>query len=68
MLLTTFCVAYILFGAIIFSHAEGWGYLDAVFWADVTLLTIRFGDLKPETHLGRSLCSHMLYVASSHCF
>jgi len=31
MLLTIFFVAYILFGAIIFSHAEGWAYLAANF-------------------------------------
>jgi potassium channel subfamily K, other eukaryote len=55
MLLTVLFMAYILIGAAVFSHIEGWGYLDAVFWADVTILTIGFGDFKPSTHLGRSL-------------
>ncbi|KIX92516.1 uncharacterized protein Z520_11836 [Fonsecaea multimorphosa CBS 102226] len=55
MFLTTAFMSYILIGAIIFSHVEGWGYLDAVYWADVTLLTIGFGDLSLQTHLGRSL-------------
>jgi potassium channel subfamily K len=54
-LLTMLFMAYLLLGALAFSQIEGWGYLDAVFWADVTILTVGFGDFKPETHLGRSL-------------
>lgn len=53
--LTTLFVAYLLIGAAIFSKIEGWQYLDGVFWANVTLLTIGFGDFKPLTHLGKSL-------------
>jgi potassium channel subfamily K len=48
-------MAYLLLGALVFSKIEGWGYLDGLFWADVTILTVGFGDFKPETHLGRSL-------------
>jgi potassium channel subfamily K len=54
-ILTTAFMAYILIGAVIFSKVEGWSYLDGVFWADVTILTVGFGDFKPETHLGRCL-------------
>jgi len=54
-LLTMLFMAYLLLGALVFSKVEGWGYLDAVFWADVTILTVGFGDFKPETHLGRCL-------------
>lgn len=45
----------LFFGAFIFSHIEGWLYLDSVYWADVTLLTIGFGDIAPDTTLGRAL-------------
>jgi potassium channel subfamily K, other eukaryote len=48
-------MAYILFGAAVFFHVEGWRYLDAVYWADVTILIIGFGDFKPLTTLGRAL-------------
>ncbi|CZR64103.1 uncharacterized protein PAC_14000 [Phialocephala subalpina] len=54
-ILTTLFVANLLIGAAIFSKIEGWRYLDGVFWANVTILTIGFGDFKPVTHLGRSL-------------
>ncbi|KIW29850.1 uncharacterized protein PV07_05637 [Cladophialophora immunda] len=55
MFLTTAFMSYILIGAVVFSSVEGWSYLDAVYWADVTLLTIGFGDFYLHTHLGRSL-------------
>jgi hypothetical protein len=48
-------MTYLLLGALVFSKIEGWRYLDGLFWADVTILTIGFGDFKPVTHLGRSL-------------
>lgn len=55
MLQTMSFTTYLLLGALVFSHIEGWEYLDAVYWADVTLLTVGLGDYAPETHLGRSL-------------
>jgi potassium channel subfamily K len=55
MVLTVLFMAYILAGAAVFSHIEGWRYLDGVYWADVTILTVGFGDFSPHTHLARSL-------------
>lgn len=46
---------YLLGGAAIFMRVEGWGFLDAVYWADYTILTVGIGDFAPKTHLGRSL-------------
>ena len=55
MLQTMSFVTYLLLGALIFNTIEGWGYMNAVFWADVTLLTIGLGDFSPKTNLGRGL-------------
>lgn len=55
MLQTMSFVTYLLLGALVFSHLEGWHFLDAVYWADVTLLTIGLGDYTPTTHASRSL-------------
>ncbi|KAM5463487.1 hypothetical protein MauCBS54593_007481 [Microsporum audouinii] len=55
MLQTILYMMYLLIGAAIFSKVENWSYLDAVYWADFTLLTNGIGDLAPSTHLGRSL-------------
>jgi potassium channel subfamily K len=56
MLQTIGFVVYLLLGALVFSKVEGWPYLDAIFWADFTLLTIGVGgEFVPKTHTGRSL-------------
>ncbi|KAF2207355.1 hypothetical protein CERZMDRAFT_115217 [Cercospora zeae-maydis SCOH1-5] len=55
MLQTMMFVAYILLAAWVFSSLENWRYLDAVYWADVTVLTIGLGDYKPVTKIGRGL-------------
>ncbi|KAI1369970.1 voltage-gated potassium channel [Xylaria arbuscula] len=55
MLQTILFLVYLLVGALVFSHIEGWLYLDAVYWADITLFTVGFGDLPLQTDLGRGL-------------
>lgn len=56
MLQTIAFLVYLLLGALVFSHIEGWKFLDAVYWADFTSLTIGIGaDYVPTTHLGRGL-------------
>ena len=56
MLQTMMFLTYLLLGALVYSKIEGWKFLDAVFWADFTLLTVGLGgDYVPRTHLGRGL-------------
>lgn len=55
MLQTITFLLCLLIGARVFSKVEDWNYLDAVYWADVTLFTIGFGDYAPKTTLGRAL-------------
>ena len=55
MLQTILFLMYLLLGALVFSTIEGWKYLDAVYWADVTLFTVGFGDFAASTNLGRAL-------------
>ncbi|KAF2642892.1 voltage-gated potassium channel [Massarina eburnea CBS 473.64] len=56
MLQTIGFMFYLLIGALVFSKVEGWNYLDAVYWADFTLLTVGIGgEYVPATHAGRSL-------------
>lgn len=55
MLQTMSFVAYLLLGALIYSHIEGWEYLNAVYWADVTLLTVGLGEYSPSTPVGKGL-------------
>ncbi|KAJ7664396.1 hypothetical protein DFH06DRAFT_1041762 [Mycena polygramma] len=56
MLQTIIFVLYLAGGAAVFARLEGWNYLDGVYWADYTLLTIGLGtDFPPTTHASRSL-------------
>jgi len=55
MLQTISFLVYLLSGAAIYSHIEGWTFLDSVYWADFTLLTMGIGDFSPSTHVGRGL-------------
>ncbi|PVH72408.1 potassium channel-like protein [Cadophora sp. DSE1049] len=55
MIQTSGFLFYLLSGAAIYAHIEDWSYLDAVYWADHTILTVGIGDMAPSTHLARSL-------------
>lgn len=55
MLQTILFLLYLLLGALVFSTIEDWPYLDAVYWADVTLFTVGFGDFAAASPLGRAL-------------
>ncbi|KAG6015117.1 hypothetical protein E4U54_004211 [Claviceps lovelessii] len=55
MLQTILFLSYLLLGALVFSHIQDWYYLDAVYWANVTLFTVGFGDFSPTTNLSKAL-------------
>ncbi|KAJ5116321.1 hypothetical protein N7456_000669 [Penicillium angulare] len=55
MLQTIIFCFYLLAGAAVYAKIEGWRFLDAVYWADFTVLTIGVGNVAPATHLGRGL-------------
>lgn len=55
MLQTMAFIAYLMLGAVVFGYIEDWEYLDAVYWADVTLLTVGLGDYHPSKRLTRGL-------------
>jgi voltage-gated potassium channel len=52
--LTILLVAYIV-GIILYSHVEGWRYLDAAYFLTATFATIGYGDIVPVTDLGKML-------------
>lgn len=56
MFQTILFLMYLLIGALIFHATEpDWKYLDALYWADVTLFTVGFGDFATTTQLSRGL-------------
>ena len=55
MIQTSGFLLYLLLGALVYAHVEDWRYLDAIYWAHYTILTVGIGDFAPRTHGGRSL-------------
>lgn len=42
-------------GAAVFAHVCGWSYADALYFCDVTVLTVGFGDFVAPNNVGRGL-------------
>lgn len=40
---------------VIFKYLEGWSWIDALFFAVVTISTVGYGDMVPQTSVGRLL-------------
>lgn len=69
---------YIVAGAVLFSHWEGWSYVDGAYFSFITFTTIGLGDLVPgkgtltENKNGKSiLCAlYLLFglVLTAMCF
>lgn len=42
-------------GAGVFARVEGWSFVDSLYFCDVTILTVGFGDFHPSSDTGRGL-------------
>lgn len=42
-------------GAGVFARVEGWSFVDSLYFCDVTILTVGFGDFHPTNDVGRGL-------------
>ncbi|KAF8630822.1 hypothetical protein AX17_005181 [Amanita inopinata Kibby_2008] len=56
MLQSLFFTLYLALGAGVFSSINGWAFVDGLYWADYTLLTIGYGsDFPLKTRVSRGL-------------
>lgn len=42
-------------GGGVFARVEGWSFVDSLYFCDVTILTVGFGDFHPSSDTGRGL-------------
>ena len=52
----------ILVGVIAMMYLEGWGVIDSIYFSVVSLTTVGYGDLTPETQGGRLFVVFYLIV------
>jgi len=48
-IILAWAIAQILLGTLVYMWLEGWTPIDALYFAEVTLATVGFGDLHPTT-------------------
>lgn len=58
--LFTLVVVTLLSGTLFYRQVEGWSFLDSLYFSDVTLTTVGYGDLSPSTAAGKVFT--ILYV------
>lgn len=54
--------AVIAAGTVLFRHLEGWSWIDSYFFTVVTLSTVGYGSLVPETDAGKIATTIFIYV------
>lgn len=58
--LSTSVLIVLLIGTVYYPIAEGWSVLDSLYFSVITLTTVGYGDLSPETVPGKIFT--MLYI------
>ena len=43
----------IAFGSIFYHYVEGWSIIDSIYFSFITLTTIGYGDICPQTEIGK---------------
>ena len=49
-------------GTVFYRSIEGWSWVDAFFFSATTVSTVGFGDLAPDTDLGKSFTVIYMFV------
>lgn len=60
LLITT--LIYIASGSLVYHYVEGWSYLDCLYFSVVTLTTVGFGDITPQTDAGKAFTIFYIMV------
>ena len=53
---------WIVVGAVVFSFLEGWPFIDALYFAVISITTVGYGDIVPTTTAGKLFTVAFLLV------
>lgn len=60
-LLTT-SVIVLAIGTLSYSYLEGWSFIDSLYFSVITLTTIGYGDLSPQTVEGKLFTIFYIFI------
>lgn len=55
-------IAILTFGTVFFHIVEKWSWLNSYFFSVVTLTTVGYGDLVPQTSIGRFVTTLYIFL------
>ncbi|MEP1930660.1 MAG: potassium channel family protein [Roseibium sp.] len=55
-------VLLILSGVLFYTSVEGWSFVDAFYFTVITLSTVGYGDLAPQTDIGKIFTSIYILI------
>lgn len=56
------CLVILVSGTVFYARVEGWHWLDALYFSTSTLSTVGYGDLSPETRIGKIFTVIYIFV------
>ena len=54
----------VVLGSAVISAIEAWPFIDAVYWAIVTITTVGYGDITPKSAGGKAFCIVYILLGS----
>jgi len=61
-LLLSAVIAILTFGTVFYHFVEHWSWLNSYFFSVVTLSTVGYGDLVPQTAIGRFVTTLYIFL------
>lgn len=58
----SFLITLIAVSTVFFRYVEGWSWIDSYFFTVVTLSTVGYGNLVPETEIGKIATTILIFA------